>query len=121
MGSSAAILAPRRYVMTTIDRDQLQTMMDEGVVTVVEVLDPPYYDKFHLPGALNVPLSGDFDQEIQDVVPDKTKPVAVYCLDEDCDASPEAARRMEGLGYDRVYDYEAGKEDWKAAGLPVES
>lgn len=107
--------------MTTIDRDQLKTMMNEHVVTVVEVLDKPYYDKFHLPGAVNIPLSGDFDREIQGAVPDKTKPVVVYCLDEDCDASPKAARRMEELGYDRVYDYEAGKEDWKEAGLPVEA
>lgn len=107
--------------MTTIDRDQLQKMMDEDVVTVVEVLDPPYYNKFHIPGALNVPLSGDFDRQIQEIAPDKSKPVVVYCLDEDCGASPEAARRMEDLGYDRVYDYEGGKEDWKTAGLPIES
>jgi rhodanese-related sulfurtransferase len=46
--------------------------------------------------------------------------VIVYCHDEDCDASPKAARRMDALGYQRVYDYEAGKVDWKQAGLPVE-
>jgi hypothetical protein len=44
----------------------------------------------------------------------------VYCYDTDCDASPKAARRMEDLGYQTVYDYEAGKVDWKEAGLPVE-
>jgi rhodanese-related sulfurtransferase len=107
--------------MTTIDRSQLQRMMDEAAVTVVEVLDKKYYNKFHLPGALNVPLSSDFDREIQEAVPDKSEPVAVYCMDEACDASPQAAQRMEQLGYERVYDYEAGKMDWKEAGLPVES
>ncbi len=42
-------------------------------------------------------------------------------MDEDCDASPKAAERMEQLGYERVYDYEGGKVDWQEAGLPTES
>lgn len=31
--------------------------------------------------------------------------------------SPRAAWRLERLGFDRVYDYVAGKVDWLAAGL----
>ena len=34
--------------------------------------------------------------------------------------SPRAAWRLETLGFTRVYDYEAGKGDWFAAGLPRE-
>ncbi|MFQ5523785.1 MAG: hypothetical protein ACE5F5_09440 [Acidimicrobiia bacterium] len=34
--------------------------------------------------------------------------------------SPRAACRLEGLGFERVYDYVAGIADWKAAGLPIE-
>ena len=34
--------------------------------------------------------------------------------------SPRAAWRLESLGFEEVYDYEAGKQDWMAAGLPVE-
>src|ERR671924_2158646 len=34
--------------------------------------------------------------------------------------SPRAAWRLESLGFDRVHDYVAGKQDWLAAGLPVE-
>lgn len=34
--------------------------------------------------------------------------------------SPRAAARLETLGFERVYDYAAGKEDWTAAGLPTE-
>lgn len=34
--------------------------------------------------------------------------------------SPRAAWRLEGLGFDRVYDYVPGKVDWMAAGLPME-
>jgi CBS domain-containing protein len=34
--------------------------------------------------------------------------------------SPRAAWRLESLGFGEVYDYVAGKQDWGAAGLPVE-
>ncbi|MDA1256946.1 MAG: hypothetical protein O3C10_03770 [Chloroflexi bacterium] len=34
--------------------------------------------------------------------------------------SPRAAARLETLGFTNVYDYEAGKADWFAAGLPRE-
>lgn len=34
--------------------------------------------------------------------------------------SPRAAWRLEALGFREVYDYEAGKADWAAAGLPTE-
>ena len=34
--------------------------------------------------------------------------------------SPRAAWRLEAAGFDRVYDYVAGKADWLAADLPFE-
>jgi Mg/Co/Ni transporter MgtE len=34
--------------------------------------------------------------------------------------SPRAACRLETLGFEAIYDYEAGKQDWLAAGLPAE-
>ena len=34
--------------------------------------------------------------------------------------SPRAACRLETLGFEHVYDYVAGKQDWLARGLPTE-
>jgi CBS domain-containing protein len=34
--------------------------------------------------------------------------------------APRAAARLESLGFDKVYEYKAGKLDWLAAGLPTE-
>jgi CBS domain-containing protein len=34
--------------------------------------------------------------------------------------SPRAAWRLEGLSFERVYDYVPGKADWSASGLPTE-
>jgi len=107
--------------MRTITREQLNERLANDNLTLVEVLDPEYYGKYHLPGAINVPLDGDFDQQIRKAVPDKNRTVVVYCMDAGCQASPKAGRRMDELGYRHVFDYEAGKRDWREAGLPVET
>lgn len=108
--------------MKPLSRSEVQDKLaNDPSVALVEVLDEEHYRKFHLPDAVNVPISADdFDIRIQEVVPEESRPVIVYCLDAECQASPKAAQRMENLGYTDVFDYEAGKEDWKAAGLPVE-
>lgn len=107
--------------ITEIDREQVKRMMDENAAVIVEVLSEDEYTKFHLPTAINIPLKDNFEERIQEVLPDKHQPVVVYCMNEQCDASPKAAGMMEKLGYERVYDYAAGKMDWKQAGLPVRS
>lgn len=110
--------------METVNREEAQTLVkdrEQQNVTVIEALPSQSFEKYHLPGAKNVPLDDQFDETIQQAAPDKSQPVLVYCMNFDCDASPKAAQRMEELGYSNVYDYEAGKVDWKAAGLRVES
>ncbi len=109
--------------METITRDELRQMMEQnGDLTLVEVLGPQYYKKYHLPGASNVPVGDEhFEEAIQKAAPDKSKPIVVYCQNEECPASAKAARRLDAMGYQKVYDYEAGKEDWKEAGFETES
>ncbi|MEX0729125.1 MAG: rhodanese-like domain-containing protein [Planctomycetaceae bacterium] len=108
--------------METISREKARELMDEGKGTaVIEVLSPEKFEQFHLPGAKNVPLDDQFEAHIQEEVPDKSQQVVVYCQSAECDASPKAAQKMGELGYTHVYDYEAGKTDWKDAGYPVES
>lgn len=107
--------------METIDRTDLKQKIDQGEeMTLIEVLSENDFEDFHLPGAINIPLgSENFEDRVQAAAA-KDDQVIVYCKDEDCDASPKAAKRLEDLGYSNVLDYEAGKEDWRAAGLPVE-
>jgi rhodanese-related sulfurtransferase len=108
--------------MQTISRDEVQQKIDNGGdVALIETLPAESFEDFHLPGAVNVPLDEQFEEHIQQEVPDKNQEVVVYCASSDCDASVKAARKLQSMGYKQIYDYEAGKADWKAAGLPVES
>ncbi|MBA3471956.1 MAG: rhodanese-like domain-containing protein [Rubrobacter sp.] len=104
-----------------ITREELKAKLDggEGIV-VVETLGPRYYEDAHLPGAINIPHT-EVDELAPRLLPDKSAQVVVYCSNRACQNSPQAARRLAALGYENVYDYEEGKQDWIEAGLPTES
>ena len=104
-----------------ITTDDLKKKIDtKEDFVLVEVLGPETFAEFHLPGAVNVPVDDTFEEHLQKVVPDKNRPVVVYCRDIECHASAKATHRMEILGYTNLFEYHQGKDGWKAKGLPVE-
>ena len=107
-------------LISTVELKRKIDNKDQEDFVVVEVLGPDSFAEFHLPGAVNVPVDDTFEANIQTAVPDKHKPVAVYCRDIECHASAKAIRRMELLGYTNLFEYHMGKDGWKAAGMPVE-
>ncbi|MCC6463277.1 MAG: rhodanese-like domain-containing protein [Saprospiraceae bacterium] len=56
--------------------------------------------------------SPDFQQQVAQL--DKTKPVIVYCAAGG--RSPKAAKLLLKMGFQNVYDYAGGMNDWKARG-----
>jgi rhodanese-related sulfurtransferase len=103
-----------------ISREELKGKLDRGEgVVVVETLRPAYYEDAHLPGAINIPHT-EVDELAPSLLPDKAAQVVVYCSNKACQNSPQAARRLEALGYEDVYDYEEGKQGWIEAGLQTE-
>lgn len=105
--------------MSVITREELQRAMAEGDVVVLEALPQSYYESEHLPGAKNLPLD-DIDTRAAELVPDLSMPIVTYCTGRTCPNSGIAAARLRELGYTNVRAYEAGKEEWLGAGLPVE-
>ncbi|SRR6056297_673980 len=106
-------------MFNTIDRNKLKKKIDnKEQFALVEVLDPSEYKKGHLPGAINIPLEEIGKQANEKLNPDDE--VVVYCSSFSCGASPAAAKKLEKLGFDNVYDYEGGKKDWLDAGNKLE-
>lgn len=107
--------------MQSIDRRQVAELLSaRGDTVLIETLPEESFREFHLPGAVNIPVNDQrFDRMAREAAPDKDAPVIVYCQDEACDASTRAAEHLERLGYAEVYEYSAGKNDWKSAGNPV--
>ena len=52
-----------------------------------------------------------------ELVPDKDKPIVVYCTGVTCPNSRQAAAFLATRGYANVSVYAGGKEDWTEAGL----
>jgi rhodanese-related sulfurtransferase len=102
-----------------ISRDELAAAIEAGEVTVAEALGPSYFGQGHLPGAVNLP-----HEEVADLaptlLPDKHAAIVVYCSNLQCPNSAIAAGELKRLGYTNVRKYAEGKQDWEAAGLPLE-
>lgn len=107
--------------MRSITADELREIMEaSGKVPVINVLPPESFAEAHIPGSHNVPVGDpNFERQVEDLVDTKSDPVVVYCASESCDASPKAARKLEGAGFSEVMDFQGGMEAWKDAGYEV--
>jgi rhodanese-related sulfurtransferase len=104
----------------TISRSELQSAIDGGDVIVVETLGPQYYEDAHLPGAINIPHT-EVARLAPQLLPDKDAAIVTYCSNTACRNSEIAAAQLRALGYADVRKYAEGKEDWREAGLALES
>jgi len=104
--------------MKTITTEQLKKKLDNDDIVLVEVLDKKQYQKSHLPGAINIPMNKIGTEAKQRF--DTDQEIVVYCSNVDCSASPTAAKKLDELGFEHVFDYEGGKQAWRDAGLPME-
>ena len=83
-------------------------MMKKEPVTLIDVREPAEYQQGHIPGARLIPL-GTIDETIKDKLPDKKKPLIVYCRSGV--RSKKAAMKLVELGYADVRDM-GGILDW---------
>lgn len=63
---------------TSIDRDTVRQLLDQGA-QLVEVLPEEEYEDEHLPGAINLPLKTIDAGSVQRLARDR--PVIAYCYD----------------------------------------
>lgn len=106
--------------MTTITRDELRALIDTGDVIVVDTLGPMHYADAHLPGAINIPHT-EVGRLAPELLPDRDAAIVTYCSNTACANSGIALGELQRLGYTNVRKYAEGKQDWTAAGLPLES
>jgi rhodanese-related sulfurtransferase len=105
------IQVPRR-----VDPATVKQLLDNQVpIVLVEALPEPYFQKKHLPGAINAPhdISDDF---LFKALPDKEAQTIVYCASGPCPNSGILAHRLIQLGYQNVSDFHSGKAGWEEAG-----
>jgi rhodanese-related sulfurtransferase len=105
-----------------LDLEAFRARQADGRTVVLDVLSAQEYDEKRIPGSLSAPVEEPgFEDRVRDLVPDRSTPVVTYCASLTCQASTRAARKLEALGYQEVYDYKPGMQGWKEAGLPFET
>ena len=106
--------------METVTADELAEMKeDEEDLVIVDVLGEEYYEKEHVPGAINIPFEEIASEALQRF--DKDQHIVVYCKNKACTASPAAAEKLTDLGFEHVYDFDLGLQGWKDSGRDVEN
>jgi len=94
--------------MKTITTEKLHEKLKNNGIHLIEVLNEEKYNKEHIKGAINIPLNR-IATESKDKF-EKDDEIVVYCSDEDCTASPTAAKKLDKQGFRNVFDYEGGKK-----------
>jgi rhodanese-related sulfurtransferase len=84
---------------------------------VLNVLSPEYYLDAHIKGSINVTIA-----ELKDFAEHTSKDslVIVYCANHNCDLAARAWHILHELGFDNVFAYEGGMQEWYTSGYPVE-
>jgi molybdopterin/thiamine biosynthesis adenylyltransferase/rhodanese-related sulfurtransferase len=107
------LLARTKSEISEIDARSAQALED---AVWVDVRETEEWQEGHLPGAVHVPR-GNLESRIENVAPDKTRPVVLYCAA--ANRSAFAAKTLEELGYTNVHSLAGGFTDWKRNGLDI--
>jgi molybdopterin/thiamine biosynthesis adenylyltransferase/rhodanese-related sulfurtransferase len=82
----------------------------------VDVREPDEWEEGHIPGAVYV-ARGRLESQIEGLVPDKSRPLVVYCSVGA--RSAFATKVLLEMGYDDVVNLDGGFVDWKRNGFDV--
>ena len=106
-----------RYSM--VDAAAAKTLHERDAV-FIDVRIRSFFDRGHIPGAINIPNSHFNDNTLAEVA-GKDQEVVFYCYGAHCDASNRASSKALIWGYRKVYYFMKGYPAWLDAGYPVES
>src|SRR5688572_12719327 len=113
--SSRDLLAQTRKQIKEANVQDVQTRIQNNGVKLLDVREKEEWDEGHLPGATFLPR-GFLEVRVEKEVPEKDKPVIVYCAGGT--RSAYAAKTLQDLGYTDVVSMAGGYGQWKNAGLP---
>ena len=128
VGGQAQAMGKKEEAKVVISKDKAPIIsvaaahrLWEGKKAVfVDALSADYYNKGHIPGALNIsakdPESG---MHLLKGVP-KDAVIVSYCYSPECHAGEQNAEYLISEGYTQVYDFKGGITAWKNAGLSAE-
>ena len=100
-----------------IDTQEFDKLRHETKAVVLDVRTKDEFVKGHVPGAVNMDVSDpQFRKKTAEL--DKSKTYLVHCARGM--RSARASKMLAAMGFENLFDYHGGFEQWKKDGKPIE-
>jgi phage shock protein E len=110
--------APKKAAIENIKPEKFDALRksDTNQVVVLDVRTKKEYSEGHIPGSVLIDFnSDDFEKQVARL--DKDKTYLVHCAAGG--RSARACKKMDQLGFKKLYNLEGGMGAWEKAGKPV--
>jgi phage shock protein E len=110
------LVAQAKQNVAEISPAEALKQMDAGNAILIDVREESDWRKGHAEGARHL-SRGVIELEIEEQIPDATKPIICYCGGGS--RSALVAESLQKMGYKNVRSMAGGLRGWKEAGLPM--
>jgi len=86
-----------------------------GSAVFIDAREPFFFEEGHLPEAVNFPVSAIIERRLPSLPADRNQRLIVYCSGGDCEDSRIIARALSALGFENVFVFRGGWEEWVEA------
>ena len=102
-----------------VDTAHVQRLIGKSDVFVVDARTQEAFERFHLPGAINIPIDSTLGQ-LGNEIPRlrDAKEVIIYCQSEGCRWADTVGNQIVNRGITNVSIYRGGVNDWRQESAP---
>ncbi len=105
--------SPQESPIRAVRYEQVLQLLEHPELLLIDARRPEDYAAGHIPGARNI-FAYDFAAHIPELIAlPRTKPILIYCDGGQCELSHYLAEQLRNLGFQRLYIYEGGWEEWR--------
>lgn len=109
------LVAQAKRNVTEISATDARKQAEAGDAVLIDVREESDWREGHAPGARRL-SRGEIELEIEEQIPDVTKPIICYCGGGS--RSALVAESLQKMGYENVRSMAGGFRAWKESGLP---
>lgn len=91
--------------------------IESGQLLAIHVLSEIEYDIQHIPKSINIPV--DLIETSPKMPQDRNSEVLFYCMGVKCPYSELAAQKAQKMGYQKIYWFRGGIEEWYQYNYPM--
>jgi molybdopterin/thiamine biosynthesis adenylyltransferase/rhodanese-related sulfurtransferase len=106
-----------KHVKAQVKETSVEELKTHRPEVLIDVREGDEWNEGYIPGATWIPR-GKLEQRVEDVVPNRSADVVVYCAGGN--RSAFAARSLAELGYEHVRSLAGGIGAWRRSGQPVD-